>query len=80
MVAATRNVLAGFFFMLMLMVYIPALMIAHVLKRRGNSSKFTTYVAGSKERGSSPISLRCESDIFHSVSHVSHLFRFRGVT
>ena len=28
-------------------------MIAHVLKRRGNSSKFTTYVAGSKERGSS---------------------------
>ena len=53
MVAATRNVLAGFFFMLMLIVYIPVLLIAHFLERRGKSSRFTTYFAGSKDRGQS---------------------------
>ena len=50
MVATMRNILAGFYFMLILLVYIPVLMIAHVLKRRGNSSKFTTYVVFERNR------------------------------
>ena len=35
---------------------------------------------GFKRERFESISLRCESVIFHSVSHVSHLFRFRDVT
>lgn len=47
-VAITRNILCGFFFMLIVMLYIPAMLISHFFARRGTKSKCPLYFAGSK--------------------------------